>query len=125
MGILDAISGRQSSVEVDQIADELNPFLVDGERVELAFRVMRDMLIFTDRRLISIDRQGVTGKKVDYRSVPYDSITMFSKESAGVMDLDAELKLWIRGMPEPLSLSFNREAPVNEVYRVLSAHILK
>jgi hypothetical protein len=68
---------------------------------------------------------GVTGKKVDYRSVPYVNITMFSKESAGMLDLDAELKLWIRGSPEPLQFSFTKDARINDVYRVLSDHILK
>lgn len=124
MGILDALSGRQQSVSPEEAATELAPFLAEGEKVEHAFRVLRDMLVFTNRRLISIDRQGVTGKKVDYRSVPYSNITMFSKESAGVLDLDAELKLWVRGFPEPLQFSFNRDAPINDVYRVLSAHIL-
>lgn len=124
MGILDALSGRQQSVSPDEVAAELAPFLSEGEIVEHAFRVLRDMLVFTNRRLISIDRQGVTGKKVDYRSVPYSNITMFSKESAGVLDLDAELKLWVRGFNEPLQFSFNRDAPINDVYRVLSAHIL-
>jgi len=124
MGILDALSGRQQAVSVTEVGSELAPFLADGEQVEHAFRVFRDMLVFTNRRLISIDRQGVTGKKVDYRSVPYSNITMFSKESAGVLDLDAELKLWVRGLSEPLQFSFNKDAPINDVYRVLSAHIL-
>jgi Bacterial PH domain len=125
MGILDSLSGRQQAVSTEDVAAELTPFLVEGERVERAFRVFRDLLVFTNRRLISIDRQGVTGKKVDYRSVPYVNITMFSKESAGMLDLDAELKLWIRGFPEPLQFSFNKDAPINDVYKVLSDHILK
>lgn len=124
MGILDALAGRQQAVTPQEVAHELQPFLVDGERVEAAFRVFRDMIVFTDRRLITIDRQGVTGKKVDYRTIPYSSIVMYSKESAGVLDLDAELKLWVRGMAEPLSFAFNKDAPINDVYRVLGAHIL-
>ena len=124
MGIMDALAGRQQAVSPEEVASELAPFLASGERVERAFRVMRDMLVFTNRRLISIDRQGVTGKKVDYRSVPYSNITMFSKESAGVLDFDAELKLWVRGLEHPLQFSFNRDAPINDVYQVMSEHIL-
>jgi hypothetical protein len=82
MGILDALSGRQQVVTADEVASELQPFLVDGERVE-------------------------------------------AKESAGVLDLDAELKLWVRGIPDPLSFNFNKDAPINDVYRVLGAHILR
>jgi hypothetical protein len=124
MGILDALSGRQQAVSPEEVAEELAPFLTGGEHVQHAFRVFRDMLVFTNRRLISIDRQGVTGKKVDYRTIPYANITMFSKESAGILDLDAELKLWVRGFSEPLSFEFNRDAPINDVYRVLSDHII-
>ncbi len=124
MGIMDALSGRQQEVSLEDIAAELSPLLVAGEQVEKAFRVFRDMLVFTDRRLVSIDRQGVTGKKVDYRSIPYSNITMFSKESAGVLDMDAELKLWIRGFAEPLQFSFTKDAPINDVYMVLSRHVL-
>ena len=125
MGIMDTLAGRQQAVSVEEVTGELQPFLVDGEVVEKAFRVFRDLLVFTDRRLISIDRQGVTGKKVDYRSVPYSNITMFSKESAGVLDMDAELKLWVRGLSAPLQFSFNKDAPINDVYLVLSKHILR
>lgn len=125
MGLLDAISGRQVAVSTEEVAAELAPFLADGERVELAFRLFRDMIVFTDRRLVTIDRQGVTGKKVDYRTIPYSSITMFSKESAGILDLDAELKLWVRGLAEPLRFQFTKDAPINDVYRVLSARIVR
>lgn len=59
----------------------------------MAFKVIRDMFVFTNKRLIIVDKQGVTGKKAEYLSVPYGSITRFSKESAGMMDLDADLKI--------------------------------
>jgi hypothetical protein len=124
LGILDAMSGRNQAVNSSEVAQELEPILLPGEQVGAAFRVMRDMLVFTDRRLVSIDRQGLTGKKVDYRSVPYSSITMFSKESAGVFDMDAELKLWVRGLETPLVFHFNKDAPINDVYRLVSEHIL-
>lgn len=125
MGILDALSGRQQAVSIDEVATELASLPTEGESVQQAFRVFRDMLVFTNRRLISIDRQGVTGKKVDYRSVPYSSITMFSKESAGVLDLDADLKIWVRGFTEPFQFSFNKDAPINDVYQVLGSYILE
>ncbi len=124
MGILDALSGRQQAISSDAVAEELAPILMDGETVGAAFKVMRDMLVFTNRRLISIDKQGVTGKKVEYRSVPYSSITMFSKESAGVLDMDAELKLWVRGLAEPLQFKFTKDAPINDVYRLLSEKLV-
>jgi hypothetical protein len=124
VGILDSLAGRQQHIDHDQLRTEFAPILVDGETIELAFKVMRDLIVFTDRRLITVDRQGVTGKKVDYRSIPYSKITMFSKESAGIMDFDAELKLWVGSNPTPLQFAFTKDAPINDVYRVLSRHLL-
>ena len=124
MGLLDALAGRQKEISKEDVQEELKPILLDSERVGAAFKVMRDMFVFTDRRLISIDKQGVTGKKVEYRSIPYSSITIFSKESAGVLDWDAELKIWVRGMADPLEFSFNKDTPINDVYQLLSEKLL-
>ena len=65
--------------------------------MQAAYQLVRDVFIFTDRRLILVDKQGVTGRKVQYHSVPYKSITHFSVETAGTFDLDAELTIWISG----------------------------
>lgn len=66
--------------------------LITGETVSLAFKLVRDLIVFTDFRLILVDKQGMTGKKVEYKSIPYRSISRFSVETSGHFDLDAELK---------------------------------
>ena len=71
------------------------------------------MWVFTNMRLILVDKQGLTGKKVDYQSIPYKSIVRFSKESTGLFDLDAELKLWLSGMSEPIIKEFSKKANVD------------
>ena len=124
MGLLDKLSGNAVEVNAQDVSRELAPLLAGGENVEHAFRVVRDMFVFTNKRLITIDKQGATGKKVDYRSIPYRSVSQISKESAGVLDFDAELKIWLGSNPIPLTFEFNKNAPVNEVYRLLSEHIL-
>jgi hypothetical protein len=125
MGLLDALAGRQHEVSTDEVAAELAPFLVEGEQVEHAFKLVRDMMVFTHRRLFTIDRQGTSGRKVDYRTIPYSRITQYAKEAAGMFDWDAELKIWVGANTEPLSFTFNRQAPIDSVYRILSAHILR
>ena len=95
------------------------------QKVEIAFKIIRDQIIFTNLRLITIDKQGLTARKVDYRSIPYDKIVQFSKESAGILDLDAELKIWVASMSEPLKFEFSKDAPINDVYQLLSEKILK
>jgi hypothetical protein len=124
MGWMDALTGNASSADPGTVQAEMAAFLVPGERVEQAFKLVRDMFVFTNLRIISIDKQGLSGKKTNYRSIPYPKITQFSKESAGFMDLDAELKIWVGSDQEPLSFEFNRNTPVNDVYRLISEKVL-
>lgn len=124
MGLLQKLAGNAQQIDSTKIQAELSSLLVDSERVEIAFQIVRDQIIFTNIRLLTIDKQGVSGRKVDYRSIPYDKIVQFSKESAGVMDLDAELKIWVASMSEPLKFEFSKNAPINDVYALLSEKVL-
>ncbi|KAA5542483.1 PH domain-containing protein [Adhaeribacter rhizoryzae] len=125
MGLLDGLMGNASEVSLDKLQKEFSMVLVEGERLEIAFKVIRDMFVFTNKRLILVEKQGLTGSKAEYLSVPYRSITKFSKESAGLLDLDAELKIWITGQPEPIRKEFKKDNNINVVYQLLSTHILK
>ena len=125
MGLLQKLAMNAQQVDVSTVQREIQPLLVENEQVEIAFKIIRDQIIFTNLRLITIDKQGLTARKVDYRSIPYDKIVQFSKESAGVMDLDAELKIWVASMSEPLKFEFSKDAPINDVYQLLSEKILK
>ena len=78
------------------IPNDLGPILVRGERPYIAYKTFRDSAIFTDRRLIVRDSQGITGKKVELYSLPYSRIDMWSSENAGHLDLNAEMELWTR-----------------------------
>ena len=79
------------------VPKDVDAMLVPGETAYKAFRTLRDSAIFTDRRLIVRDSQGVTGKKVEIYSLPYSAINMWSSENAGkLLDLNAEIELWTR-----------------------------
>jgi hypothetical protein len=73
----------------------ISKFLIDGENVLRVFQTMRDQLVFTDKRIIAANVQGFTGKKVDYTSIPYSKVQTFSIETAGALDLDCELEIYI------------------------------
>ena len=118
--------GHASAVPVEKLAKEFEPILLDDERIEKAFRLVRDMMVFTNKRLIVVNKQGLTGSKTDYQSIPYSSIKMFSKESAGMLDFDAKLKIWLTGEATPtIRQEFRKGENVNEAYRVLSRFVLK
>jgi hypothetical protein len=72
--------------------------LIDGEDVIDSYVSMRDRVVFTNKRIISVNVQGLTGKKVDYTSIPYKKIQAYSVETSGFFDLDAELDLFLSGM---------------------------
>ena len=109
MGLLDALMGNASEVDVNEIQEELGPILGDSEKVVSAYKLVRDLIVFTNNRFMFIDKQGVTGRKVDYHSVPYKAITQFKVETAGHFDLDAELKLFISGQSEPLEFELKSD----------------
>lgn len=124
MGLLNGLMGNAAEYSTDEIQKELGPILTDNENIEKAFKILRDGLIITNKRLILIDKQGVTGQKVEYLTIPYKSIIRFARESAGILDLDAELKIWLSGTAEPIVKKFTKNTNINEVYAILSKHVL-
>lgn len=79
------------------IPEDIKPILVEGEHPVAAYKTFRDSAVFTNRRLVVRDAQGITGKKVELYSLPYSSINMWSSENAGkLLDLNAELEMWTR-----------------------------
>jgi hypothetical protein len=125
MGLLDGLLGNASEVDVAKVQAEFAQVLTPNEKIEKAYQLIRDLFVFTDKRLILMDRQGLTGNKVEYHSLPYKSITRFSVETAGHFDLDAELKIWITGSATPLQKRFNKKLNIYHVQAVLAAYVLK
>jgi hypothetical protein len=81
--------------------------------------------MFTNKRLILIEKQGITGSKIEYKSITYKSISRFSIETAGTFDLDAELKIWVSSEAMPsIKKQFNKSVDVYEVQKVLAHHVL-
>lgn len=125
MSLFDKLMGNATTVNIADLTQEFSPILIDGENIESAFVIIRDKWIFTNKRLILLDIQGLTGSKREYLTIPYHSIDRFSIETVGTFDDDCEMKLWIKGMAEPLKKEFNRNADIKGLQRSLASHILK
>lgn len=123
MGILDSLLGHAGETPVAKIESELKPMLAEGETLHAAFAFVRDMIVFSDRRLIVINKQGVTAKKVEYRSIPYRSIVMHSLETAGHFDLEADFKLWLSGQPDPIAFKLGRGEGSSRLVSLLATHM--
>ncbi|WP_017444246.1 PH domain-containing protein [Gayadomonas joobiniege] len=125
MGLFDAILGNASEANVEEVAAELAPILADDETLVYAAKEIRDMYVFTDRRLLLIDKQGVTGKKVEYHSIPYRAISHFIIETTGHFDLDAELKIWISGSDEAIEKELKGGETTVAIQKALANYALK
>lgn len=125
MGLLDGMLGNASKIDPQTIQQEFAQILAPGEKVEHAYQLLRDYFVFTDKRFVLVDKQGLTGSKVSYHSIPYRSITHFSVETAGTFDLDAELKIWISGTAVPVQKQFNKRLSIYEVQAVLASYVLR
>ena len=125
MGLLDGMLGNASKVDPSKIQQEFSQILAPGEQVEHAYQLIRDFLVFTNKRFVLVDKQGMTGSKVEYHSIPYKSITHFCIETAGTFDLDAELKIWISGTAAPMQKKFNSKLNIYEVQSVLASYVLR
>ena len=95
MGLLSNLMGNASEVDPKELENEFSNILFETEKIESAFKIFRDKWVFTNKRLIMQDVQGMTGKKKEYHSVPYKSVTHFLVETAGSFDADCEIKIWI------------------------------
>ncbi|MBC7633201.1 PH domain-containing protein [Aeromicrobium sp.] len=87
------------------IPEDVTPLLVAGEDAVAAFKTFRDSAVFTTKRLIVRDAQGLTGKKVEIYSLPYSNINMWSSENAGKLDWNSEIELWTRAGHIKIKLS--------------------
>src|SRR6478609_7454589 len=125
MGLLDGVLGNASKIDPARIQEEFARILAPGEKVEHAYQLIRDYFVFTDKRFVLVDKQGITGSKVEYHSIPYRSITHFSIETAGTFDLDAELKIWISSTHTPIEKKFNKSLNIYELQSVLAEYVLK
>lgn len=125
MGLISGLLGNVSEVDTARVDRLVDSVLAPEERVERAYQLIRDLFIFTTRRLIIIDKQGVTGKKAEFMSIPYSKITRFSMETAGTFDIDSELKIWVGSDPTPVIADFRRNAAVKEAYATLSRYVLE
>jgi hypothetical protein len=126
MGLFSGLLGNAGEVKKEDLLQDYSNLLIEGESIEIGFKLIRDTFIFTSKRLILIDKQGLTGSKIEYKSISYKSISRFSVESTGTFDLDAELKIWVSSEQEPsIRKQFSKSVNVYDVQKILATYVLK
>ncbi|GAB3939984.1 PH domain-containing protein [Corynebacterium tapiri] len=106
-----------------QIPNDIGDYLVPGEQPHAAFATFRDAAVFTNKRLIFRDAQGMTGRKVETYSIPYSSILAWSTENAGrMLDFTAELQLWTK--IGPFKINIGKNLDVRALDRLIAHAVL-
>lgn len=109
-------------IDNSEVAAQIDP-LFEGEQGYLAFKGMRDYIVFTSKRIIAVNLQGITGRKKDYTSLPFSKVQAFSLETAGTFDLDAELELWFSGLGR-VKFEFKGNTDVAYLNKLIARHVL-
>ena len=110
-------------VDQDKFEKYVVPMLVEGEEMVASFQGIRDGIVFTTKRIITINVQGMTGKRKDFTSLPYKKIQAFSVETAGVLDLDGELQVWFSGLGR-CRFEFSGGSDLLEISRIIGTYLL-
>jgi hypothetical protein len=125
-GVIDFSNGsvfKLNPARTNDLAPTVAPLLIPGEQIVSCFKAVRDFVVFTDKRLIAVNVQGMTGKKRDFTSLPYSKIQAFSVETAGTFDLDAELDLWFSGLGK-VRLEFKGTSDIRQLGQMIAGYVL-
>ena len=123
MALLDKVLGNAEEINPESVKEELGYIFIEGETIQHAYRVIRDLMIFTNHRLVIVDKQGVTGSKLGIQSIPYKNIISFTINTAGTLDLDSELYIYVKEML-PILKAFKSDDLIFEVQAVLMEHVI-
>lgn len=108
----------------NSIGKEVERLLIPGEIVIGNYKGIRDSVTFTNKRVISVNVQGITGKKKDYTSLPYSKVQVFSVETAGVLDWDSELEMWFSGVGL-VKFEFTGESDIVKIGQAIGTYVLQ
>lgn len=113
-------------ISVSDVSGEVNGLLIDGEEIACAFKTIRDQLIFTNKRIISVDVQGITGKRKSFSSMPYSKVQFFAIQTPGFAELipDSELVLTFSNS-FTAKFEFKGDTDIGKIGRMISAYVLE
>ena len=114
---------KKKEVAINTFDETVSMFYVDGEETIACYQAMRDYMVFTNKRMIVVDVQGVFGKKKDFSSFPYSKIQAFSVKTAGVLDVDTDVDIAFAGLGL-VHLEFTTSTNVAKLLRLIGGFVL-
>ena len=114
---------KLKKTKMNYVASDITPLLIDGEELIGAYQAIRDYVVFTNKRLIAVNVQGMTGKKKDFTSLPYAKIQAFSVETSGHFDMDSELEIYFSGLGK-VKLEFTGASDIITIGKIIGEFVL-
>ena len=113
-------------IDVSNVREEINSFLIDGEEILDAFKTFRDQLVFTNKRIISIDVQGITGKRKSFSTLPYSTIQYFAIQTPGFMEIFSDTELFIQySNGFTARFEFKGKVDICKIGKTISTYVLR
>lgn len=107
----------------DNFAEKARALLVEGEQVVDSYKSMRDGVVFTNKRIIAVNVQGLTGSKKDFTSLPYNKIVAYSVETSGTFDIDSELEIYFSAIGK-VKFEFTGKSSMLDISKIISSYLL-
>ena len=122
---------KLKKVENEKAEPLVGPLLISDESIISTYKGLRDQVVFTNKRIISMNAQGITGTKQDYTSMPYSKIQVYSVETVGLGEelwygnmSDCELELYFSGVGK-VKFEFRGESDIKEICKMISEYVLR
>ena len=108
-----------------QLLGDVKQLFINGEQLIGVYQSVRDQVVFTNKRIITIDVKGITGKRKEFFTLPYSKIQYFGIQTPGLVELipDTELTLvFANGMKA--DLEFKGSSDIMAIGRAISTFAL-
>ena len=115
---------KLKKTDASKFESEMRDILIEDEKIIGCYQDIRDYVVFTDKRVIAVNVQGITGKKRDFTTLPYSKISAYSVETAGTFDLDSELDLYYSGVGR-IRFEFKGSSDILEIGRIIARYALR
>ena len=107
----------------DEVSRQVAPLLISGEEIISSYKTIRDFVVFTTKRVIAVNVQGITGSKKDFTSLPHSKVQAYSVETSGTFDLDSELEMYFSALGK-VKFEFRGNSDIVKIGQIISEYVL-
>lgn len=114
---------KLKKISNEEVINQITPLLISGECLISSYKTIRDFVVFTNKRVIAVNVQGITGSKKDFTSLPYSKVQAYSIETAGTFDLDSELEMYFSALGK-VKFEFKGTSDIVKIGQIISEYVL-